>query len=170
MEEQLPEADEDAFGVRELSFVMLVDGDADNCCHACTNHGQEHPTDTDTTTLLSLRGRTQCHEADDDVRLTEVAEAPRERRHDAEDCCAGQGAFTVSEREDRRIDAVHFAHQIGEATNVDDAHNRHQDERDQHHDALNDVGPRHGKEATDQRVQHCRRSDDDHTQVVVHTE
>ena len=97
VEEQLPEADEDAFGVRELSFVMLVDGDADNCCHACANHGQEHPTDTDATTLLSLRGRTQCHKADDDVRLTEVAEAPRERRHDAEDCCAGQGAFTVSE-------------------------------------------------------------------------
>ena len=82
MEENLREVQED-----RLSGFRVGEGGLGVACKVCdtheraaqcTEHGQNHPADADAAAGLSVCGGAHRHESHDNVRLTEVAQTPRE--------------------------------------------------------------------------------------------
>ena len=68
------------------------------------------------------------------------------------------------------IHALDGLHHRAEAADVNNRHGRHQNERTHHHEALNNVRPRYGKEAAHQGVEHNDPGHQRHAQAVIHTE
>ena len=168
MEEDLREVQEHGFcgfGVGEgrLGVACKV-CDAHERAAQCTEHGQDHPADTDAAAGLSVCGGAHRHESHDNVRLAEVAQTPRKGRNNT-----GEGGA----REDaQRVGAYladglnHGAH----AAEVNDGDDRNGDQRCEHEQTLNHVGVGCAHEAAEERVEHGDACQQEHTGVVFLTE
>ena len=144
---------------------MLVGGHAHDRGAGCTEHGEEHPADSDGASGHGLPGAADGHEPNDDVRLSEVAQAPGQCRDDAE-----QRRRRPPDDPVVRVDLGDGLGQVGQSPEPNDTRDGHHDQGGHHHDSLDEVGVGHGQEPADQRVDHGDGGDDDHAEVVVHAE
>ena len=138
----------------------------------CTGEADEYPDAARTASGLCLCRGAQRHEAGDNVRLAEVAKAPRQV---ADNRCCGDTSDHVEEvgvtvlprtvrlggrpRED-----------VGRAIECKQREHRHNQQSQEHQGALHGIGVAHSQEATDEGVQHGDRTDDQHTGQVVTVE
>ena len=135
--------------------------------------GQAHPGDAVEAALAGIGRLTQRHEADHDVWLAKVAQAPGQVADDDASGNTGEHREVVvifhdaistvgiiaGEREDG-----------GRIAERDDCHNRHDHQGNEHQHALDDVRVGHRQEAADEGVEDGHRGDDEHAGEVVATE
>ena len=164
VEEQLGQRDEDRLGIGQTGRVVLVDGHADQGRRDCPQVRQDHPADADAAGPSGLGGRAQRHEAHEDVRLAEVAQAPGEGGDDADEGAA------VDERGEVGVDAADRGQRLARAPQADDADDRQDDEGEDHHETLDDIGPRDGEEAADERVEHGDAGHQEHAPQIGQVE
>ena len=102
------------------------------------------------------------HEARENVRLTEIAKPPGHERDDADECRVVEGIeyagrCRLLRGDSRRVPASHGR----------DGDGRHDQKREEHHDALHRVGPADAEKAADRRIgKDTRRADDEGDAVV----
>ncbi len=137
------------------------------------DQGKQHPADAVEAAGAGVGRLAQCHEAHDDVRLSKVAQAPRQVADD------DRGRNTGEEREVVGV-LNHTARGVGivsgEAEDLawvvqgHDGHNRDDDERSEHEQALHGIGVGNSKEAAHEGVEHRHCRDDEHADEVVAAE
>ena len=137
------------------------------------DNGQTHPGNAVEAALAGVGRLTQRHEADHDVWLAKVAQAPGQVADDDASGNTGEhgevvvifhyaiGAVGIiaGEREDG-----------GRIAERDDCHNWHDHQGDEHKHALDDVRVGHRQEAADEGVEDGHRGDNKHAGEVVATE
>ena len=166
MEKHLSHVQEDSLvGVLVGNRIIILreedrtdDGNKDS-----TRNGQEHPGDAVETASLSIGRLTHRHEANDDVRLTKVAEEPSQVTDDhgsgdARDHIEVLRVFNTG-------GAVRIFRSEGEdlrrVIQCNQRHDRNDQQCREHHQALHHVGVGHCKEATDKGVDNGDGRDDD---------
>src|SRR5699024_10633915 len=124
--------------------------------------GQAHPGQSVEHALACGAGGTQRHEAHDEVRLAEVAQAPGQTGDDGHEAHAVEQGQPVRVRVQAggsvgvlRLDAEDGDRVI----HVQDREDRHQDQGDEHDAALHRVRVGHSEEATDKGVDHGHAGD-----------
>ena len=119
--------------------------------------------------LLDFLRRADGHEAHEDVRLAEVADAPGEQRDELDG--VHHGAVRLRQRLEHR--ALHLRDGCYcrlEAAALHRAADRHDEDGEEHHDALDEVRARDGEEAADERVEDDGASADEDGVLVGNAE
>ena len=172
VEEDLAQQQEDGFRVVDL--LGRVPGEVDDA-HQCRDDraegGQGHPADADAAGGLGLAGGAQRHEAHDDVRLAEVAEAPGRGGEDRHGGKEAVGSVEAGEQVQRiGVDGVQLVGEVAEAAHLDDGDDRHGNQGREHQQALGHVGERCAEEPAEERVEQGDADDDEHAREVVPAE
>ncbi len=176
MEDDAGQIQEDGLvGVRVGDRRLRVTGE-EHGGHDGHQRGAEHADDLPRHAVTAagdgIGGGAQRHEAHDDVRLAEVAQAPRQRRDDPDD--GGRGERVGQEREPikarSRVGFGDEAPDLPRAAECDHSDYRHRDQGNRHHEALDEVGEAHREEAAEERVGDRDGSDDQHADAVIGAE
>ncbi|SIJ40011.1 Uncharacterised protein [Mycobacteroides abscessus subsp. abscessus] len=171
MEEDLREVEEDRLRVGgRLIGVLGEVGDADDGRGDRTGRRDRHPAHTDPPGDRRIGRGAQRHEADDDVRLAEVAQTPRKRGDDGEVGPTGPERPGPEEAEQARVDLPDVGNHLGGSAGIDDGDDGHGDEGGEHEQPLGDIGECGAEEAAEERVDHRDRGDDEHAREVVEAE
>ena len=165
MEEKLSQSDEYGFGIVQAAAVTLIHGHADNGGRSGAGDREEHPSDADAPPGDGLPWRTDRHEAHDDVRLSEIPQAPGQRTDDADNRGGRSDHCPVV-----RVDGADSINSCGDAAEMDDTDNRDGDERRHHHEALDEVRVGHGQESAHERIHDGDARDERQPQSIVHAE
>ena len=80
MEQQIGQNDEDRFRIRNIHTVTNGIRPAENTQRDRTNQGDTHPAHANITGNRNILQGTDGHKAHDNVRLTEIPQAPGNRR------------------------------------------------------------------------------------------
>ncbi len=139
-------------------------GDAEETHRHGTGQRQDHPGHADATGVGNGLDRVGGHEAHQDVRLAEVAQAPGQQRDDGDE---GQPAEHVEVGRVLRLDGGHHGAHVTEG---EDDEQRRDQQREDHQRGLHGVGPAHRQEAADEHVKDGRRSADPQCVFVGHAE
>lgn len=146
--------------------VLAEEGGADKGDGGGADDAQQHPRDTDAATGACFFSRAQGHEADDNVRLPKIAQAPCEVADDG-----GQTNPTDHGEVRGVADAVGVGAVIVVAGPSENAggvferqqcHDRHDQQCEEHDHALHGVSGRDCEEAADEGVGDGDCSDDEH--------
>ena len=165
MEEKLSQSDEYGFGIVQAAAVTLIHGHADNGGRSGSGDREEHPPDADASPGDGLPRRTDRHEAHNDVRLSEIPQAPGQRTDNADDRgCRSDHCPVV------RVNRTDSINSRGDAAEMDDTDDRDGDERRHHHEALDEIRVGHGQESAHKRVHDGDARDERQTQPIVHAE
>ena len=121
--------------------------DADKADGDRAHQAQNHPRHADSAGIGNGFHRGGCHEAHQDVRLAEVAQAPGQQRDDAGE----GGALHDVELFDRHHGGPVLAG-LQLALHGQIGHDGRQDQRGDHHGGLDGIRPAHGQEAADEHV------------------
>ena len=131
---------------------------SDNCsCAQCEND----PDDSNCSGFLDLRRLLDGHEADKDVRHTEVAETPAQTSHDL---LPGSCERIRAECSNAIVECAVIC-RIKVTYRVHD--NRYCEERDEHHEALEEVCPANGLITAQKCVDEDQYCKDDHGEMLV---
>ena len=128
-------------------LVQCKVGNADKAHSHGAHQAQNHPGHADTTgsgNALHRRGR---HEAHQDMRLAEVAQAPGQQRDDADKAGAAHHVELLGSD-----DGVPVLARLQLALHGQPGHHGRQDQRGDHQGGLDGVGPADGQEAADQHI------------------
>ena len=99
--------------------------------------------------------------------LAEVADAPGKRRDDADDACRRRIGHHVEEVRCRVGQTGHDGFAAAKGDHADDGD---QDDGQEHHAALNEVGPADGHEAAQEGVDDDDASAEEEGREVIHAE
>ena len=124
-------------------------------------HGQEHPAHADATPGFCILGGAQRHETHNNMRLPEIAQAPGERRSDADKRSSREKSQGVGANVgDGICDVVESAH-------IGNSHDRHGNQCGEHQQALHHIGVGGAHKAAEEGVEHGDTGDEKHTGEVV---
>ena len=165
MEENLREIQEDClrtFLIGERNFgVGCKVGYAHERRADGAYHGQEHPAHTDATPGFRILGSAQRHETHDNMRLSEIAQAPGERRSDADKRSSREKSQGVGANVGDGIrDVVESAH-------IGNSHDRHGNQCGEHQKTLHHIGVGSTHKAAEESVEHGDTGDEKHTGEVI---
>lgn len=132
--------------------------------HAHGDRGREReddPRHRDMRRLPDLPRRADRHEAHEDMRLAEIADAPGEQRDELDG--AERRSVRLRQRlQHRRLHARNLRERALEAAACHRAADGDDEDREEHHDTLDEIRARDREEAADERIENDRpRADED---------
>lgn len=144
--------DEYPFGIgifqRRGQIGLANDADDDG-----KEEGDDDPAHGDAGGFFQLRCVADGHEAYKDVRLAEVAEAPAERGDEHNEIGEAAGGFREQGEEVRPF-SCEDVHGGDRAAQRDGGSDRNIEHGEEHHGALNEVGPADGAESAEERIEY----------------
>ena len=168
VEQQPRDLDEDGLvvgghGVGDFGVAAEV-GDAEEADADRAEQAQEHPDHADAASVGDGVERFGGHEAHEDVRLAEVAQAPGGQRED------GQGVEVAHQAGGTGLELFDELDALGDTALVVDDHQRGEDQCADHQRRLDGVGPADGQEAADEDVGDGAQGADPEGDAVGHAE
>ena len=159
--EQLIRHDEEHRLRRRARELLREEHAADHADGDCRGERKDDPGHRDVRRAPDLAGRADRHEAHEDVRLTEIADAPGEQRDELDG--TERRAVGLRERlEHRRLDAADLRERAFETAVCHRTADGDDEDREEHHDALDEIRARDREEPADERIEDDRpRADED---------
>ena len=139
-------------------------GDTEEAHRHGTGQGQDHPRHADAASVRDGLHRVGGHEAHQDVRLSEVAEAPGQQRDD------GNEGQPVEHIEGGRVLSRDCVHRSAHVAQRQDHEHRGDQQREDHQGGLHSVSPADREEAADEHVKNGGCCTDPQRDVVRHPE
>ena len=163
--EQLVRHDEEDRLRRRARELLREEHAAD---HAHGDRGREReddPSHRDMRRPPDLARRADRHETHEDVRLTEIADTPGEQRDELDG--AERRAVRLRQRlQHRRLHAVDLRERALETAACHRTADGDDEDREEHHDALNEIRARNREEPADERIENDRSRADEHGYVT----
>ena len=167
--EELVRHDEE-YGLR--SGALERRGQIDAADHADGDgrgQGKDDPGHRDVRGLLDFFGGTDGHEAHEDVRLSEVAEAPGQQGDELDEA-DGRPVLLRQRIEHRGVDAFDAGNHMLQTAGSHCAADRYDEDGEEHHHALDEVRTGDGEEAADERVEDDGAGTDEDRILIRHAE
>ena len=171
VEEQGSQSDEDTFVVAvhfiNVGWVGTEVSDTEVADSHSTGHTQNHPGHTDTACRNQRFSAFSSHEAGQNVRLAEIAQAPSRGGDNADDGRSGKQAAVFFTG--RSGNLLHSGIHLICTTQAQVHHYRGQDQCKNHQRSLQGIGPAYGQETAQEGIGDGRAGTQPHGLIVRHT-
>ena len=139
---------------------------ADHTDENCRRERDDDPRHSNVRCTFDLACRIDRHEANEDMRLTEITKTPCQGRDDSDRACRcavhheriEELGERSRKRRHRRVDTAERPY----------SRRRNSDDRAEHHDALNEVRPAYCHKTADERIRYDEHCAQDESHRVIH--